>query len=245
MASSSQRLALIKPDLSTFVAEDAYGVFQMAATMYSYFNSVGVNTAGYPTMDTANCPPLADNKCSYQLFDKPYALFVYERATLNGQNFAVRNPYYSKWTTLGGIARFGPANSAETSVTSPAGSNATYQTYASGAIYNITSGTPTGRLLAVQEPVWDLYVSLGGPTGTLGLPANEPLLLPNGRKRQTFESGAVDFDEATGAVLRLPVAYVNVQSPSLPLRMNLGDTVTLQASTFAAGGIQLTDRDIT
>src|SRR5262245_58385280 len=57
---SGVRLALVKPNDSTTQAEGSTPVLQMQAALYSYFNSVGVNTSGYPTSDTRNCPPLAD-----------------------------------------------------------------------------------------------------------------------------------------------------------------------------------------
>ncbi len=244
LANSSQKLALIKATLSTDLpSEGAIDVFQVQAAAYSYFNSLGVGAVGYPTMDTANCPPLTDNFCQYQLFDKPYALFTYANATLNGQNFATRNPFYTKWNSLGGMATFGPASSAETSVTSSAGTAATVQTFASGAIYNITSGALNGRLVAVQEPIYDVYAANGAHSGFLGMPFSEEVVLAGGRHRQTFEGGAIEYDVGSAPVLRLPVASIQVRVQS-PVKMNLGDTLTLLAVTLAANGGELTGRDI-
>ena len=50
---SGVKLAIVKASLSTAVADGAIDTFQMHASMYAYFNTVGVSTAGYPLMDTA------------------------------------------------------------------------------------------------------------------------------------------------------------------------------------------------
>ncbi len=76
-------------------------------------------------------------------------------------------------------------------------------------IYNITSGTLSGRLLAVKEPVYDLYVVNGLQGGLLGLPATGELIEPNGMMEQMFEGGAIEYDPATLiATLLSPVRSV-------------------------------------
>src|SRR5271154_5370350 len=185
ITNSAVILALVKPDMT-----ETYNVQQVLATMYAYYESVGVGTAGYPTIDTANCPVLKSglaNTCVYQLFTNNYVLFAYAQALAGGsQNFATRDPYYTQWVTLGGLSGLGPANSAETAVTSVYGSKATFQAYDQGAIYNITAGSFAGQLVTIQEPVYDLYVANGSGAGTLGLPQTAALVLPNGMVQQTF-----------------------------------------------------------
>lgn len=239
------RLALVKANTSDAIAEDAVDVFQVLATMYAYYNSIGVNTAGYPTNDTAKCPAIAGNACAWQLFDKNYALFVYEKATAAGDNFAIRDPFYTKWAALGAMNGLGPAAGAEQAVTSSTSAiAATSQAYQQGAVYNITSGVLNGRLVSVRQPVWDLYVQNGMHSGFLGLPTAEEIALTSGRRRQVFEGGAIEYDVGSSPVLRLPVASVVLNISILSYRLNLGDTLTVEAKAVAANGAELTDRSI-
>ena len=241
--SKTATLALIKPDTT-----DTFNVFQVQAAMFAYYSTISVGTAGYPTSDALQCPALLSfpsNSCQWQPFSSNYALFVYASALPNtAQNFGIRDPFYTKWNNLGGISRQGPANSAETSVTSQYKSVATFQTYDKGAIYNITSGVLSGRLLAVQGPIYTLYASNGGQGGSLGLPATDELLLPNGMHQQTFEGGAIQFDPTTGiAVLRPPIDSL-VLAPMGSIHLNLGDMRAVQVTPYTANGIVLTDRTV-
>ena len=60
-------------------------MFQVFASLYSYYSSVGVSTAGYPTTDTMPCPYMADNSCQYQFFDKNYARRVKDNHRKRGR----------------------------------------------------------------------------------------------------------------------------------------------------------------
>ena len=242
------RLALIKATTSTVLPPTDSGsagidVFQVLASMYSYYSSVGVATAGYPITDTLGCPALAGNSCQYQFFDRNYVLFVYTDSILDGPNFALRDPFFTKWTSLGGIAVLGPVASLEQNLTSKFGTTAKAQIYQQGAIYSITSGTSNGRLLGVLEPIYDLYASYGGAGDFLGFPTSEELVLASGRWRQTFEGGAIEYDPGSGPVLRRPVTTVSV-APST-LRLNLGDSATLTATVLVTDGAQVVDRAVT
>ena len=243
--SGSGTLALIKPDTT-----DTYNVQQVNAAMYAYYGTVGVATAGYPNVDTQACPTLLNPAnltitCQWQSFSLNYALFVYSKVLQVGaQNFALRDPFYTKWAAFNGINGLGPANSAETAVTSQYATKATAQTYDQGAIYNITSGLISGRILAVKEPVYDLYVSLSAAAGTLGLPVTEELLAANGDMRQAFEGGSIEYNPSTKiAVLRPPITTINLV-PSGAVRLNTGDTLAAQVTLSAAGGSLLTDRTV-
>ena len=243
LAPAKGTLALFKPDTTT-----NFNVLQMQAAMFAYYSSVGVGTAGYPTQDTLTCPTLASqptNSCQWQPFASNYVLFAYSNLLANAaQNFAVRDPYYTKWNTFGGIYGLGPATSAETAVTGSAGSKATEQTYDAGAIYNITSGTLSGRLLAVKNPIYATYLSTGAHAGPLGLPATEELAQADGTFVQNFEGGAVQRDPKTGNVTVLPSVATIALTPAGPVQMNLGDTLAVTASLYSSAGSPLTGRSV-
>jgi uncharacterized protein (TIGR03437 family) len=242
-ANSSDLFALVKPDTS-----NVDNVTQVLAPMFSYYNGVGPSTAGYPTTNTLTCPPapgVSVNSCQWQVFSLNYALFAYRTPLPSGdQNLATRDPYFTKWISLGGINGPGPANSAETAVTSIFGTQATAQNFSQGAIYNITSGILLGRLLAVKQPVFSLYLANGAAAGSLGLPVTEELNLANGMRRQTFEGGAIDYDPATGIpVLRPPIGALALQ-PNGSVHMNQGDTLPAQVTVYTKDGHVVTDRAV-
>lgn len=240
---TSARLALIKPTTSATVTPTGdgpgYDVFQVLAPMYAYYGTIGVTTAGYPTMDTQTCPALY-SACQYQVFTLNYALFTYSESTFEGQNFYTRDPFFTKWMGLGGISDLGGATTGEQNVTSPSGTTAKMQVFQRGVIYQITSGTLNGRILGVKAPIYDLYAHYNKHEDFLGLPTSEELTLPDGRRRQTFEGGAIEYVSGGGPVLRRPVSAVAVAPNSL--RLNLGDTATLTAIVTATDGAEVTDR---
>ena len=229
--------------------------FQEQVAMYAYYSGVGAATAGYPTIDTTACPALitsqdVNNSCSYQLFDSNYALFTYAALLLlTSQTYSIADPFYTLWTLFGGASgnqglALGPPLSAQTAVVSSLSSKATMQTYDRGVIYNITSGTLTGRLLAVKEPIYDLYVNLGLQGGLLGLPATAELTEPNGMKQQQFEGGAIQYDPATlAATLLAPVQSVAIQ-PATSAQLNVGGTLNVTATVTDTTGVQLSNRGV-
>lgn len=248
LQSSSEPLAIVyNPNLNA--------AFQEQAAMFSYYENVSPTTAGYPTIDTTNCPALitsqdSNNSCQYQLFDNDYALFTYAALLLlTSQTFSIADPFYTLWTTMGGVAgnegfALGPPLTAQTAVTSSFGSKATEQTYDRGVIYNITSGTLSGRLLAVKEPVYDLYVTTGLQGGLLGLPATGELIEPNGMKEQMFEGGAIEYDPTTlVATLLPPVGSITIQ-PSTSAQLNLGGTLSVTATVTSTLGVQLSNNAV-
>ena len=233
------KLALVKSNLSTALAD---AVYQVQADVYGYYLTVGVNTAGYPTMDTAVCPAFEGNSCTYQFFDKSYVLFAYKTPTLDGQNFTIRNPFYTKWTARGGLAGLGRPTDTERALTIQT-INATVQAFSGGAIYNITSGTFTGQTFAVAAPISGLYLLQNAHDGFLGLPTSDEITLASGRKRQSFQGGNIEYDPGTEPVLRLPVASVGLTPISSgTLRLKQGDTYEIRALVSTANGAPLTDR---
>jgi uncharacterized protein (TIGR03437 family) len=251
----SQALQSTNAKLAIVYNPNLNATFQELAAMYSFYSGTSPVTAGYPTIDTTSCPALitsqdSNNSCQYQFFDNNYALFTYSALLLlSSQTFSIANPYYTKWLSFGGVAgnngfALGPPFTAQTAVTSSFSSKATLQTYDRGAIYNIISGTLTGRLLAVKEPIYDLYVVNGLHGGLLGLPATEELVLPNGMREQMFEGGAIEYDPATLIpVLLSPVGSVTIQ-PSSSAQLNLGGVITVTATVTSTLGLTLTNRPV-
>src|SRR5688572_11974195 len=235
--------ALVKANSSDLVVEDVETLFQVLPRMYSYYTSVGSNTAGYPVIDTNVCTFDPANACQYQVFDRNYALFAFERSAADGQNFAARDPIFTRWRAAG-IAQIGPAVAAEETVTSGAGTSLTAvaQRFSLGALYSITSGLLSGRVFAVRQPIYELYVQQSRHGGFLGLPTGEDTAQANGRRRQTFEGGAIEYTIGSAPSLVLPVSSISVSASAPVERLNAGETFTLTASLFAANGAALEGR---
>lgn len=240
---SGVRLALIKSTRTTVTVEGVPDVAQVMASMFAYYNTIGVGTAGFPLMDTGSCPGFAANTCFWQLFDKKYALFVYTNALAGGSTFTLKDPFYTSWAAAGGISVIGPATSAETAVTSASGAAGTYQTYQSGMVFNMTAGTQTGQVISVREPVFATYIANGGPTGSLGLPLG-PEIAAGTRRRQSFEGGLIEYEPGQGAIVRLPVANISLSYTSTSLRLKLNETFSLEAFPRNAAGDLLSDRTV-
>ncbi len=245
LSGSGGRLALVKANTSTVIIDEQTGVYQILALLFANYSSVGVTTAGYPAMDTALCTNTAAGTCYWQLFDKKYALFSYSSALANGsQNFTVRDPYFTLWQNSGGITVLGAASSAETTATTSTATAYTYQTYQNGFIFNITSGTLSGRQIVVAPPVNQAYLNNGGPTGFLGLPISAVVSLGANRFRQSFENGSIDFDSNGGAVVRLPVNNIGLSATISTLRLKLNETYQITAIPRSASGEDLLDRPV-
>ncbi|HEY6392427.1 MAG TPA: Ig-like domain-containing protein [Bryobacteraceae bacterium] len=245
--SARNKYALLMPDSTMPIRQDTLYVYQLIPALYTYYLTFGVTTAGYPMTDTTPCPPILSfpSACQYQLFNKPYGLFVYTNGLgTTGTNFATRDPFYTKWNTLGGIATLGPAVGVEQAVTSPAATKATIQTFDRGAVFNITSGVLTGRILAVSSVIFSLYAANQGYLGQLGFPTADETTLSTGRHRQTFEGGTIEYDPGSAPVLKFPVHDVLIGAGISKLTLAVGDTANLQATTLDSSGNILTDRTI-
>jgi uncharacterized protein (TIGR03437 family) len=245
---SGVKLALVKPNASTVAPTNGTpAIFQLMGDIYGYYNSVGVTTAGYPTEDTQICPFFdPNNSCTYDIFDKGVALFVYKVPVFASQTqFTISGVIYTKWAALGGMSG-GPGRptDAQVAVTSSTKVTANVQTFAGGGIYQITSGANNNQVFSVLGSINDLYQNQGGPTGYLGLPTGNEIVMTNGDHRQTFEGGALQYTPGQTPVVRLPVTSVTLSS-SGTLKMNAGDTTTVSGSPLTAGGAALTDRTLT
>jgi uncharacterized protein (TIGR03437 family) len=244
---SGVRYALVRANsLDSTVGEGTTTVFQMTPELYTYYTSVSPNTAGYPTTDTATCPSTGTLVCTYQTFDKNFALFVFSAGNSNGNNFNVKDPFYTRWRAIG-IGTLGPVlNAEEPGIVSPlgTGSTATAQRFTGGAIYNFTAGTLTGKVIAVLQPIYALYQQNRSEGGFLGMPTGDVLTLSTGRRRQTFEGGVIEYTPGQTPELLLPVNSITVSGSAASDRLNLGDTVTLRAQTYSANGGLLEGRSV-
>ncbi|HEU0120050.1 MAG TPA: hypothetical protein VFQ91_05950 [Bryobacteraceae bacterium] len=240
---SGVKLALVKPNTSTASAEGVLDVLQVRAAVYGYYGTVGVSTAGFPVMDTAGCPSVGSITCEWQLFSKNYALFAYSSPLASGAStFTVKDVFYTEWAASGGIPAYGPATSAETAAASPAGTTATTQSFQTGMIVNVTSGSFAGRVLSVRGAIFATYLTNGGPGGFLGLPTGSELAAGT-KRRQVFEGGAIEYEPGQPAVLKLPVASVSLSS-SATQRMKVNDTLTVEAFPHSITGEELLDRTV-
>jgi uncharacterized protein (TIGR03437 family) len=245
-AKSGAKLALATAS-PTAPSTGSGGVVQLLAELYAYYTTVGATTAGLPLYDTLGCPAMADNSCTYDIFDKGYALFAYHVSLPAGQNFTVRNTFYTEWTARGGIGGLGRPIDAETAVTASTATTATSQAFLGGAIFTISSGANNGKTFTVAVPIYDLYNTLGGPVGSLGVPVSAEITLSSGVHRQTFEGGILEYTPGNNPVQRVPVASVavsGVQGGSA-ITLNLGDSLTLTATPMSLAGTALEDRPVT
>ena len=257
------RYVLVKADLnqplyvdpSTGISTgDVYQVYPQLWTFLTSLNGATastptqLNTTGFPTMDNDLCPPLDDgNGCMYVLTDKNYALFAYDHvlSVVLGSTFAVKDPFFTKWKSIGSLLGLGSAVTSEQALTSPVTQNtATAQTFRKGQLFSITTGTNSGRLLTVGLPIYDYYVSNGGPSQYLGFPTSDELLLPDGRRRQSFEGGSIEYNTDGQVTVLLPVDSVNILDLANPLRLKVGDTARARVVLLSSNGTELSGRTV-
>lgn len=240
--------ALVRANASTVVTEGVNDVLQMLPELYAFYSAQGVTTVGFPTTDSLPCTaPAGASGCTYQYFDKNYLLFAYKSSNGAAQNAAVRNSFYTVWNA-GGINSYGPAIDIERSVTGPSSVTATAQDFLTGSIYAITSGTQSGSTFGVSGTIYGYYTTNGGYAGGLGLPTSDEVAIAEGRKRQTFQGGTIEYlpGSTDAPVLRLPVNSVSLAGAATAgvLRLNLGDSATVSALLLASDGSTLTDRAV-
>ena len=247
--------------ISASAPDTTNAVVQLLADLYGYYTTVGASVAGLPLYDTLPCPPIdSTNSCTYDFFDKSYALFAYHAPLATGQDFTIRNLsgsttilFYTEWTAQGGVNGPGRPVDVETAITAftvpPAttGTTAAMQAYLNGAIYSVTSGINKG-LFTVQQPIYGLYANNYGPAGSLGLPVTQEIVLSSGDHRQTFEGGVIQYTPGgSGPVIRPPVVSVLLRGApagGATLTLNLGQSVTLTGVPTSSTGDALTDRPV-
>ena len=226
-------------------------IAQMNADIYAYYTTVGAATAGLPLYDTQNCPAFDGNACSYDIFDKGYALFVYRASLVAGQNFTIRNSFYTEWSAHGGVSGLGRPIDVETAFTpavvTPPRASATYQTFLNGAVYVISSGVNNTKAFTVLSPIYDLYVASGGAAGSLGVPVSQEIVLSSGVHRQSFEGGILEYTPGSGGPTQRPLVTsvaITGASAGATVAMNLGDSLTLTATPLSSTGVALGDRPV-
>ena len=224
------------------------GIVQLFADLYAYYSTVGAGTAGLPLYDTQSCPVIDQtNSCTYDYFDKSYVLFAYHAPLATGQNFTINGVYYTEWTKQGGIAGLSRPVDVVTTITASTTTTAGFQDFINGAIYTLTSGTYRGTTVSVLEPIFDLYISSGGPSSTLGLPIAEEIVLSTGDHRQQFEGGILQYTPGGPPTLRPPVTSVilgGAPAGTSTITLNLGQSLNLTATPTSSAGQALTDRAV-
>lgn len=245
-AKTGARFALVA-NTTAPVPSGSSGVFQVLSDVYTYYNSLGVNTVGYPTMDTATCQSSDGNPCTYQIFSNNYALFVYKSPLLGGTSFYVRNNLYLKWIALGGLSGLGAPVDGEVSVTSSLGGTATRQIYQNGVGFTMTSGAMNGKTYAVGPAINTVYTAQGGYLGSLGFPVSDEIAFADGHSQQTFQGGTVVYTSGSEPQILIPVKSIilNGVQGLTTLSMNYGDSLQLTATTIANNGLEVTGRIVT
>jgi uncharacterized protein (TIGR03437 family) len=243
-ANSNLKYALIKPDPNAPVAQ--FDTLQVYSDLYTFFTSVGVATAGYPTIDTTACPTNTYGTCNYQLFTKNYALFVYSAPTT--ASISVADPFYTFWTNAGGISGpYGVVTSAQTSVTSAFTKVAgTEQVFSSGAVFSYPASSTTPSVFGIVEPVNTAYNSAGGFT-SLGFPTSAAFQVnSSGLMQQNFENGRIQWSAGVTPTVLYPVAQVYITYASLGLNLPApGATAVLTATTLDINSASVTNRSLT
>ncbi|MCL5745715.1 MAG: Ig-like domain-containing protein [Acidobacteria bacterium] len=245
-AKTGLRFALVS-NFASPVPTGSSGVFQVLSDIYTYYNSLGVNTVGYPTMDTATCQASDGNPCTYQIFSNSYALFVYKSPLLGGTSFYVRSNLYLKWIALGGISGLGAPVDGEVSVTSPLGGTATRQVYQNGVGFTMTSGAMNGKTYAVGPAINTIYTAQGGYLGSLGFPVSDEIAFADGHSQQTFQGGTVVYVPGSEPQILMPVKTIilNGVQGLTTISMNYGDSLQLTVTTIASNGLEVTGRTVT
>jgi len=227
-ADSTFKYALIMPD-QTVVAPV---VWQVYSDIYTYYTSLGAATVGVPTMDTAACPVTYFGVCDYQLFSKDYALFVYSTPT--GLSLTLKDPFFTSWSTGGGIGAFGPALSATTTVTSAVSAVAgTEQTFLSGALFSYPNSSTTPSVYSLSGTFYSVYNNSNGTT-TLGFPTSAAAVIntASGLIQQTFEGGKIQQLPGSDPVVIYPLGQINILNATQGLSLAPGATATLTALTL-------------
>ncbi len=249
------RFALIRPANPNFSLGVNHTVRQVRPPITAILNrsSIGVSTAGFPLIDTTEFvavpPGLANAQVggSYQTFDKNFAIFVWASPPLAAEGsdvveMTVADPIYARWQSVG-FTVLGPPVSNAAAVTSRFNTTASAQRFVDGAIYILTSGSFNGRQIFVRRNVLDLYLANQGPAGFLGLPVSEETLLADGRRRQSFEGGTVEYALNGTPVLKNAVQAISIVGEN-PIRLTAGQSYPLVAQLQTAAGELVEDREV-
>jgi uncharacterized protein (TIGR03437 family) len=250
---SATRSALIRPATPDLSQGLTNAVRQVRAPIYPLYiqSGIGVSTAGFPRIDTTEFTTLLPGVANavigglYQTFDRNFAIFLWNEPPNQAgteRQFNIADPIYTRWASLG-LEQIGPPTLNSTAVTSRFTTRANYQVFTNGAIYQLTSGAFTGRVIFVRRSVFDLYERNQGPAGFLGLPVSEETILADGRRRQSFEGGTMEYALNGTPVLKNALSAVTIVNES-PLRLSAGQTATLDATLLTTAGELVSDREV-
>lgn len=239
-ANANLKYALVKPDPNA--PASSTDTLQMYTDLYTFYTSVGVSTAGYPTNDTTACPTNNFGFCNYQLFTKDYALFVYSSPLTS--SFLIKDPFYTQWSNAGGISGPpGPPTADQTTLTSRSTVVANVQTFVGATIFSYPSSSTTPSNYAVAGYFNAAYNNAGGAT-SLGFPTSQAVTNnTTGLTRQAFEYGRIELPMgSTNPNILYIVSEVDITNVYLPLSLSIGATSTVSATTLDLRGIQVNDR---
>lgn len=252
---SGLRFALIRPANPNYSLGINNVVRQVRPPITAVLNrsSIGVATAGFPLTDTSDfffIPTSAANTQiggSYQTFDKNFAIFVWSSPPLGAEGsdvfeITVADPIYTKWNNVG-IESLGAPTTNVANVTSRFNTAATRQRFVNGAIYVIGSGSLAGRAIFVRRNVLDLYLANQAEAGFLGLPLSDEALLADGRRRQSFEGGTVEFTLNGVPVIKNAVQTVAIAGDN-PIRLVAGQAYPLVAQLQTSASESVNDREV-
>lgn len=250
-AKTGVKSALVRPAVPDLTQGLNNAVRQVRSPIYQIYtqSSIGSAVAGFPLMDTGRFSVPTGGTLglegSYQTFDKNFAIFLWDNPPNEGgteKQFNIADPFYSRWKTIG-FDTLGPPYLSATAATSRFGLKANYQVFANGAIYVLTSGTFSGRVIFVRKAVQDLYFANQGTSGFLGLPLSDETILADGRRRQTFEGGTMEYALNGTPVIKNAIAAITIGGDN-PRRLSAGQTVILDATLQTNAGETAIDRDV-
>lgn len=253
LAKSGLKLALIRPAVPDLTQGLNNAVFQVRPPIYAIYtqSSIGVSNAGFPTSDTRRfnvfLTGLTLNSLGgfYQTFDKGFGIFVWDSPPLNGGSdtrFNIAEPIFTRWNSIG-FEQIGPPVLPAIAATSRFGTSANYQVFLNGAVYSISSGPSSGRVIFVRKAVQDLYAQNQGPAGFLGLPLGEETIIAEGRRRQTFEGGTMEYALNGTPVLKNAITSITVAAED-PIRLTAGQTRSLTAVLQTNAAEFVSDREV-
>ena len=237
LASNTYSLVLADPA----AADDPPLVWQVLGPMYTYYTSVGVGAAGYPTMDTTTCPTNTFGTCVYQNFSSNYALFVYESLSTN---FTLKGNSYTSWTNAGGIATMGAPVSSSASVTSVTGVIGNQQFFGNGFIVVYPASSTTAPAYTVTGDLYAAYLQAGA-SAALGFPTAAPVTInAAGAVRQTFENGRIEQTPGSAPVVLFTLKSLAISAPTPTLSMQPGDSVSIKAVALDTRGLPVAGRTL-
>ena len=250
-AKTGLKSALVRPALPDLTVGVNNAVRQIRPPIYAIYtqSSIGVSIAGFPNIDTqrffVSGPGTTVLSGSYQTFDKNFGIFVWDLPPLEGgtqTRFNLSGPIFTRWNTIG-FDQIGPPVVSPVTATSRFGTTGSYQVFNNGAIYALSSGSLSGRVIFLRKSVQALYENNQGPAGFLGLPLIDETILADGRRRQTFEGGTIEYALNGIPVLKNAVNSISV-NPQDTIRLTAGQTTALRATLQTVAGEIVSDRDV-